>query len=278
MVVRMSFRKLRRGLLHHLAKVPTLYRWILRAAGRGTIERKFFLQLIRRGDTVFDVGANVGYFTILYSDLVGPHGSVHSFEPVPPTFAMLNEKVRCDGRYRNVVTNPAACSEVAGTADILLPGGDIGQASMRSHGAGSWVTTTEREKFSVPTIRLDDYVAEQGLTRLDFIKCDAEGAELLVLKGAAGLLRQFEPILHLEVSEAWTRDFGYSPSELAELLESSGYSYFLIEEETVLPGELRNQLGKKAGTDSVNLLCACASRAEQLRNLKGRYSQGSLTA
>jgi FkbM family methyltransferase len=263
----MSVRVLRRNLLHHLAKMPTVFGWMLLATGLGSVETQRYLRLIRRGEIVLDVGANLGNFTLLFSALVGPQGAVHSFEPVPPTFALLSERIRRDAHYRNIFTNPIACSEGRGTAEIIVPAGDLGQAAMRTHASGSWTADTKRERFYVPTTRLDDYVAERNLTRLDFIKCDAEGAELLVLRGATGLLKQFEPLLHLEVAEFWTRDFGYGPSDLADFLEEAGYSHFRIEEETVRPEELRDRLAGRAREISVNLLCACSSRAERLRGL-----------
>jgi FkbM family methyltransferase len=257
---------LRRTLLHQLAKRPTLYRWLMQVTGRGTVEKRHYLRLIRRGDTVFDVGANFGVFTVLFSDLVGPQGSVHSFEPVPPTFARLTDTVLQEARYPNIVINAKACSQLEGTSEITVPGGDLGQASMRSHAVGSWATSSHVETFSIPTIRMDDYVAERGLSRLDFIKCDAEGAELLVLKGAESVLRKFEPILHLEVSEGWIRDFGYGSSDLLDFLENAGYSRFLIEDDAVPQGQMRSELAKDAA-GSVNLLCATKKRADQLKRL-----------
>jgi FkbM family methyltransferase len=257
---------LRRTLLHHLAKAPKLYRWLLQMTDRGSVEKRHYIHLIRRGDTVFDVGANFGAFTVLFSDLVGAQGFVHSFEPVPPTFARLSDRIRLEARYPNIVINAKACSQEQGTAEITVPGGDLGQASMHSHAVASWATSSQREKFSVPTIRIDDYVTEKQLDRLDFIKCDAEGAELLVLKGATSALSMFEPLLHLEVSDAWTSDFGYSSSDLADFLEDAGYSHFLIEQMIVPLGDLRTQLAK-AAAGSVNLLCATNRRADRLKNL-----------
>jgi len=239
----------------------------LQILGLGTIEKRLFLQLVRRGYTVFDVGANIGFFTTLFSDLVGPHGSVHAFEPVPPTFATLTNAIRHNGRYRNVFANALACSDSTGAAEITVPGGDIEQASLRNHADGSWAGATDLKTYHVPTIRLDDYISERAISRLDFIKCDAEGAELLVLKGATGLLRQLEPILFLEVSESWTRDFGYCPDDIADFLEDAGYTSFYIDDEKVQTGQLRKDLGQKAKVRSVNVLCAGPRRERELSGI-----------
>ena len=59
---------------------------VLRWTGSGCLEKRVYLALVREGDVVFDIGANLGHFTLLFSDLVGRRGEVHAFEPVPPTF------------------------------------------------------------------------------------------------------------------------------------------------------------------------------------------------
>jgi FkbM family methyltransferase len=233
--------------------------------GRGSLEKRLFLGLIRRGNVVFDVGANVGNFTILFADLVGTSGSVHAFEPIPPTFSLLCERARRENFYENILTNPVACSDGTGVIEIKVPDGDFGQASMRSHAAGSWLTAKNVQGFLVPTMKLDDYMAENRLTQVDLIKCDCEGAELFVLKGAVNLLRRFEPVLFLEVAEFWTKDFGYRSSDLVDFLVDSGYSHFLIEDEPVRQEEIRERLADKACEGSVNIVCAC--KADALRHV-----------
>jgi predicted methyltransferase len=72
-----------------LARRPRLYSELLRTLGRGSLEKRTFLRAIRSGDVVIDVGANEGYFTLLFSDIVGATGEVHAFEPAEPTFNVL---------------------------------------------------------------------------------------------------------------------------------------------------------------------------------------------
>ena len=72
-----------------LARHPRLYSRVIASARPGSVEKKVFLQVIREGDVVVDVGANDGYFTLLFSDIVGANGAVHAFEPVTPTFDRL---------------------------------------------------------------------------------------------------------------------------------------------------------------------------------------------
>ncbi len=261
----MQLRNLRRTLLHHLAKFPTIFEALLELTGRAAQDKRAFLHLVRRGDIIFDVGANIGNYTIFFSDIAGHNGRVYAFEPVPPTFTILIERLRVDGRYKNVVANSFACSdEPDTTVSITVPGGDLGQSSMRSHNVGSWATAATTETFLVPARRLDDYASELGLSRLDFLKCDAEGAELLVLRGASNLLKKLKPLLFLEFADFWVRDFGYSSDDLVDFLEDAGYTDFMVERKRVPLARLRAELAQVAKEDSVNLVCACPENAARL--------------
>jgi predicted methyltransferase len=100
-----------RSLQIWLARHPACYLRLLTWLRRGSLEKKLYLSLVRPGDIVFDIGANQGYFTLLFSDLVGPAGYVHAFEPVPPTFARLRARIEQGQRYRNVRLNSVACSQ-----------------------------------------------------------------------------------------------------------------------------------------------------------------------
>jgi len=211
-----------RTLQKFLARVPVLYRAILLVLGRGSVEKRLYLSLIRKGNTVFDIGANQGYFTILFSDLVGPSGRVHAFEPVPSTFARLSEAVQVAG-CDNVTMNQLALGEIEKTASIFVPGDDGGQAAFVRHQHGSWEKADVQE-CAVEVARLDDYA--NGVSRIDFIKCDVEGAELLVLEGGANVLQRCRPILFLENDDRWMLDFGWSSSNVLQLLQEIGYTHF----------------------------------------------------
>jgi FkbM family methyltransferase len=250
-----------------LARMPHLYSRILVATRRGLPEKRRYLKLIRRGEVIFDVGANVGYFTLLFSDLVGPKGSVHAFEPVEPTFERVSHRVRSESCYPNVLLNLAACSEKAGVAEIIVPDEDFGQASMRAHQNGSWSSSSAVKTYSAPAIKLDDYVAEKKLNAVDFIKCDAEGAELLVLKGAANVLVKHRPLLSLEVADFWMRDFGYGLAELADFLIACGYSNFAIEEKLVTARDFPSSLAERARTKSLQVICAGGENAGRIEAL-----------
>ncbi len=263
----MKIRRLRRIAERYLTMTPTLYKLVLDVTGRGSAEKRLYLKLIHRGDVVFDVGANFGYFALLFSDLIGQNGEVHAFEPVAPTFEHLFRRIEADALYSNVFIKLAACSDKTGSAEITVPDDDFGQASMCQHRMGSWASTSNLKTYPIQAIKLDDYAAAQSLNVVDFIKCDAEGAELLVLRGAVTILQRWQPLLSLEVAEFWTTDFGYCAADLANFLIGCGYSDFIIGEEFVEAENFRSRLVEKTKDDSQQVICAGGGRARQLKAL-----------
>lgn len=148
---------------------------------------------------VIDVGANIGVFALVLSRLV-PRGMVFAFEPATENFAYLLENVA-----RNAATNITAerCAvwDKKGTVPFVYspqsPSGSF--VAPGANGAGS---------LPVDAVRLDDYVSERNLRRVDLIMVDAEGAEMAVLRGAAQTLVAHRPALLVEINPVSLRRFG----------------------------------------------------------------------
>ncbi len=173
----------------------------------GTYEREqtaLFREHLRPGDTVLDVGAHVGYYTLLSSVLVGDRGAVWAFEPNPQNAGFLRRHVEINGRG-NVRITQAAVSDTDGTARF-----DFGTGSGTGHLA-------EGGALEVRTVRLDDFARENGL-RVAAVKIDVEGAELAVLAGGEETLRRDRPVIFLSTHGAevhrlclaWLRERGYT--------------------------------------------------------------------
>jgi FkbM family methyltransferase len=207
--------------------------------------------MVRRGDVVLDVGANYGEFTVLFSNIVGPRGVVHAFEPVPPTFLALKERITSECKYKNVVLNNIGLSDANGAFDIHVPSGDFGQASLRRHQVASWRKGTE-EVYSCQLRTLDDYVQENEIRTVNVVKLDVEGAELLMLKGGKTFLTKVKPVLHLEFYREWTKGFGYSGRELVGFLRSLGYQRFFVAESTPLQNP---EVELDQSAESINVIC-----------------------
>jgi len=183
--------------------------------------------LVRPGDTVFDIGANTGQYALPLSQLVGPHGKVHAFEPIPATFVELAETV---GRARglgNIVLNQIALGETSGSITLTLPVDRPTEATAVPHTAEDWgdyaTDSSKYVKVACPMSTVDAYCCDHQIGPVSFLKCDVEGAELLVLKGATGLLSGARPpAIQLEVFDGWTKSFGYSPRDLFAFLRATG--------------------------------------------------------
>ena len=176
---------------------------------------------LRPGDVCLDIGANIGWYTLLMSRLVGEGGAVHAFEPDPAAYARLADHVALN-RATNVVVNHGALGREEGEVTFYATPESI-YSSMYDLGfRGS-------RRISVPCQTVDSYVAHRGIERLDFIKCDVEGAELEVLQGAESTLRRLRPTMQLEVNPATARAAGGSTQSILEWLSALGdYRFYSV--------------------------------------------------
>lgn len=203
-----------------LAHFPRLFVWVLSKRTLRNTEREVFLRAIRPGMTVFDIGANVGDYTRLFSVLVGPRGAVHAFEPIPQTHDILTRAV---SDRANVRVHHVAVGDGAATRDMTVVAGDFGQASLAPQDHSDEPAAASRETFQVRVVTLDDFMASSSIPPPDLIKIDVEGAERMVLDGARALIAEHRPVLFFEVFGEWTRRFGYAPLDLLREVEALGY-------------------------------------------------------
>jgi FkbM family methyltransferase len=171
-------------------------------------------RFVSPGDTVVDIGANHGLYAYHLSRLVGPSGRVHSFEPLPPNFHILNYTVDSLG-LSNVTVHRAACGDKEETAVFCIPlKHGVRQLALAHRG-------TDGASFGCPVVRLDNAMD----TRVAFIKCDVEGAELFVLRGAERILQHHRPVILIEADNHTPR-FGYRQEEVFNYAAQHGYRFF----------------------------------------------------
>jgi FkbM family methyltransferase len=201
---------------------PCVFEYALRLLRRPDAkEVSLMRRLIKPGDTILDIGANTGQFTCLLSRLTGRGGEVHAFEPSPTSFAVLEGNINKRTLPSRVFLNQCALSDTVGWAEIHVPGDDYTQASLAVHSVSSWQGNPIIRLDRVQMTTVDQYLRESAVARVDFIKCDTEGAELLVLMGAKSAINQEEPpLILLEIYDEWTKDFGYSPKDIFDFLSS----------------------------------------------------------
>lgn len=199
-------------------------------------ERQFVSTFIRPGMTIVDVGAHHGLYTLIAARRAGRSGRVISFEPSPRERRRLKLHVLINGLW-NVSIEPSALGASTGEQDLyLVQGRDTGCNSLRTPSVSGPTV-----RLRVPVRRLDDVLAERRVGRVDFVKIDAEGAELDILRGSANVLQESRPVILCEVQDARTRPWGYRAAEIIRLLTAHGYSWWVPERDGSLapfaPGE-----------------------------------------
>ena len=152
--------------------------------------------LLKAGQVFFDVGANVGFYSLLGARLVRSTGRVVAFEPMPRNLAFLYRHVRLN-RADNVTILPLACADALST-ELFVAGENHALGRLEGSNGEPKTTSSQSPGLLVATISLDAAAEKLGL-RPDVIKIDVEGAELRVLQGAANILTQVRPVLLLSV-------------------------------------------------------------------------------
>ena len=185
---------------------------------RGTTE--VFKRVVKRGMTVFDIGANIGYYTLLARSLVGSEGRVFAFEPHPEAYEKLKENIKLNG-YTNVIPLNKAVSNKSGRTKFYLHS-DSGRSSLLH-------PEDENKWIEVETIVLDEFIEREGVTP-DIIKMDIEGAEPLALEGMRKLLKTKELILFIE--------YEYNKKYISKFLEKMMFElYFITQSGELIPLE-----------------------------------------
>ena len=189
---------------------------------------RFYSQRIKAGDVVFDIGANLGAHTLHFARLVGEAGQVHAFEATEYAFQKLSKNVALNPHLKAQIhlvhTFLAECSKQ--TVGCQL------QASwpLQAEDNGHLDATYGGRYYSVGEgtgMTLDDYVEQQQLQKIDWLKLDVDGNELSILKGATDLLKRFRPRIIMELAPQCNNEVPqFKP--MIELLSQHGYRFYKI--------------------------------------------------
>jgi len=225
------------------------------------METEFVKRLLRRDMTVVDAGAHHGLYTLLASKRVGWDGRVIAIEPSPRECARLEKHLRMN-RCSNTELVTCALGEDPGEAELYLVDGIHDWCnSLRPPAVDEPVRTVR-----VSVRRLDDVLAESGVTKVDFMKLDVEGAELSVLYGAMKLLhRESRPAILAEVQDSRTKAWGYAAREILQFLIRMDYRWFAIAAKAALLPISCDQ-----ETYDANLVALPLERTEEFLSLLGQ--------
>ena len=178
----------------------------------------FLEQQLKPGMHVIDIGAHIGLFSVVASQLAGKNGKIVCIEPTPGSMAVLNKMLRLN-HCENVFPTQAAVSDKEGTATFYI-------STIEGSNSNSLVknkSVDEKKPYQVRLVTIDGLVSEFSL-HPSIIKIDAEGAELDVLKGGLKTLRSLKPILILGLHPQFIINKGDSLEAIWELLESHDYN------------------------------------------------------
>lgn len=149
------------------------------------VKQRLIADMVSPGAVVYDIGAHVGFYTLLFAELVGTQGRVFAFEPVPENFAYLQRHIQLN-QCRNITSVQVALGQSTGIATF--------ETRVASSAAGHLSATGG---LCVSIFRLDDWVRQQQAQMPDYLKIDVEGAEAGVLDGSRELLRARKPTIFL---------------------------------------------------------------------------------
>lgn len=189
----------------------------------------FFCSVIKGGDVVIDVGAYIGYFSLLAAKIVGDDGFVYLFEPIPQNFQRILKNLEVN-QANNVKAYNLGLSDREEILSFSVPWEIPAESSL----AGSWVELKSNAKLTKDLIEaklvpLDQFCKNIGLHKIDVIKVDVEGSELKVLKGMRHLLTDSSTTwLFLEITEPLIRLLSGSVVELIRLLVSYGFKKLVL--------------------------------------------------
>jgi len=181
-------------------------------------------KLLRQGDVVVDVGANIGYFSLLFSQCVGSKGHVYSYEPVPQLASALQKNAELN-KFKQITLSKLALSDHDGKAQFYVgPVDNSGLSSLRRPRNSSIVLDVDLARFDEIFSHAEDVA---------LIKIDVEGAELAVLRGMEGYLRNKRPNILVEITNKFLNEMGDSEQSLLAYLQNLGYNCYVIGEARV---------------------------------------------
>ena len=181
-----------------------------------------FARYLRAGDVLYDVGANVGFFTVIGAKLVGSGGQVHAFEPVPENAAAVRHNCELNG-MKQVTVWETAVSDISGTGELQL--------AHYSGGASLSIAAPPPDfkgTVSVTLVTLDELTREQQLPPPSLVKIDVEGAEINVLRGMVETINRYRPIIIFEIDDGNREAFEKKKAICTDFLVTLGYQIELL--------------------------------------------------
>jgi FkbM family methyltransferase len=218
------------------------------------LETEVFAKQLKKGMTVFDLGANIGFYSMLARSAVGSNGRVVCFEPFPQNADLLRKSIDVNS-FSNIELVEAAVSNKGSYAFLHLSPDYNSEHSLLDLEFNYAKKQKQPKQIEVKTVTLDDYCQEKQDFHVDLIKMDIEGYEIKALKGMSRVINSNENLVLM--TEFWPNGFiknNSSPDEFLETLERFGFKIFHID----------SQLGKLYEVDSNKMMEIYESRSKDI--------------
>ena len=215
--------------------------------------------LIRNGDVILDIGANMGLWSMIPAAIHAPKIKIHAFEPVPELFHKLIENIKENKVDSSYSTYNIALSETDGELIFNRDNNNCGMGYISS------VADTSFDQIKIQSKVLSDIRENHRIDKVDFVKIDVEGAELQVLRGDKNLfMNDNAPLLTIEVIDENQKRFGHSANELTQQLIDWGYKLAYLNESI---GKLQDFENNSGGHDIHNVLAYKVHHLDRLKQL-----------
>lgn len=216
-----------------LTQVLSCYSTIFKTIRRNILGKKFEPEVsvldkfVKSGSACFDIGAAYGRYAFAMSRLAGSSGHIYCFEPGDYSHKVLTSIVKFH-RLKNVTLVKKGVSDKKGFSQLSIPIKKKGKLGISMAHLGPGKNSNQLgQQIEITTI--DNYCSEAGLKRLDFIKCDVEGAELLVFKGGEKTISAYKPTVFCEVDKDFLKRFNFTPGQVYDFFKEKGYKAYVFE-------------------------------------------------
>jgi FkbM family methyltransferase len=217
-----------------------------------------YRRILKPGDTVLDIGANIGAHTLHMARCVSPAGRVIAFEPTAYAYNKLRQNISLNPSLANLIQDEQIMLVGSDNAQVkpqLYSSWQIHDAAASNHPkhGGRLMDTTGAHNEA-----LDSYITEHKIGAVSLIKIDVDGHECQVLRGARNLLWRDKPILLMEIMPYGLDETGDSLHELLAILSTHGYKLYGLDRRTPLPldSSLQNKIPSAGG---INVICRVAT-------------------
>ena len=198
--------------------------------------------LVRDGDTFIDVGANIGWYSIGIPK-VKNNVKMYSFEPMPKTYKQFMENIKLNDMEDKINTYHYGLSNKDGEVEFYYFPNNSGNSSMAKMNDGI------SEKMVLKVEMLDTFIKNNKIDKVDFLKCDVEGAELLVFEGGIETIKKDKPIIFAEMLRKWSAKYDYHPNVIIKMFEEIGYQCYVL-----VDGKLKKFFSMDEDTIETNFL------------------------